>query len=98
MFKITTVCNAGVATSIIAKGLVEKVVEKLGYKNFVKVEACDIGATGTLDSDLIVTSRDLAKMITPSFMGEIPVVTVNNIVSSDGILETLKPILDEVFL
>lgn len=92
--KIVTVCNAGVATSLIAKGNVEKVVAELGYKNQVRVDACDIGSANALDCDIIVTSKDLAKMINTTFMQKIEIVTVANIVSTNGMKEALAPVLE----
>ena len=42
MYKITTVCVAGIGTSMIAKDIVSRVVEKLGYGQQVSVDACEL--------------------------------------------------------
>ena len=68
MYKITTVCVAGIGTSMIARDIVSKAVEKLGYGGQVSVEACELGSAGSLDCDLIVTSKELGDKIPPSFI------------------------------
>lgn len=97
MYKIATVCVAGIGTSMIARDIVSSVVKKLGYGDSVSVDACELGSAGSLDCDLIVTSRDLADKIPPSFIKPVPVLPVSSIVDETGITVALKPILDKEF-
>lgn len=97
MYKITTVCVAGIGTSMIARDIVSTVVKKLGYGNSVSVDACELGSAGSLDCDLIVTSKDLADKIPPSFIRPIPVIPVSSIVDEKEITAAIKPILEEEF-
>lgn len=95
MYKIATVCVAGIGTSMIARDIVSNAVKKLGYEGSVSVNACELGAAGSLDCDLIVTSKDLASKIPSSFIRPIPVVSVASIVDETGITAAIKPILDK---
>lgn len=95
MYKITTVCVAGIGTSMIAKDIVSRVVEKLGYGQQVSVDACELGSAGSLDCDLIVTSKELGDKIPPSFIRPVPVIAVSSIVDEAGITEALRPVLEQ---
>jgi len=97
MYKVVTVCVAGIGTSMIARDIVSNVVKRLGYGKQVSVDACELGAAGSLDCDLIVTSKELADKIPPSFIKPIPVVSVSSIVDEQKIAEVLKPVLDSEF-
>ena len=95
MYKITTVCVAGIGTSMIAREIVSKAVEKLGYGGQVSVDACELSSAGSLDCDLIVTSKELGDKIPPSFIRPIPVIPVSSIVDEAGITAALKPVLEK---
>ena len=97
MYKITTVCNAGVGTSAFARSLIESAVTELGYdKSDFLVECTDISGASGLAVDLIVTTPSIIDRIPPGFGKPVPAITVKSLVSgTEEMKAALTPYLEE---
>lgn len=62
MFKIVTVCGAGVGSSMMLRLYAQQIIKKHQIK--AQVEASDIGSINPNDYDVIVTTSDFADRLT----------------------------------
>lgn len=85
--KIVTVCGCGLGSSLLAKGMIEKIAREFGVQT--AIEAADVGTAKGYESDLVVVQAHLA-----SRLGEIPgtpIVGVKSFVDEEELRNSLGP-------
>lgn len=93
--RIIAVCGAGVATSLMAKMNIEKILKESGYS--CTVDAVDVGSAGGQNCDLFVITEELSKtLVVPSY-NKAKVVTVQNLVVKNELREKILPVVQEFF-
>ncbi len=89
--RIVTVCGCGLGSSLLAKGMIEKIAREVGVQT--SIEAADVGTAKGYEADLIAVQAHLADRL-----GEIPgvpVVSVKSFVDQDELRSLLGPYLKE---
>lgn len=89
--KIVTVCGCGLGSSLLAKGMIEKIAREAGVQT--SIEASDVGTAKGYEADLFVVQAHLM-----SRLGEIldtPVVSVKSFVDQEELRNLLGPYLKE---
>ena len=89
--RIVTVCGCGLGSSLLAKGMIEKIAREVGVQT--SIEAADVGTAKGYEADLIAVQAHLADRL-----GEIPgipVVAVKSFVDQDELRSLLGPYLKE---
>ena len=89
--KIVTVCGCGLGSSLLAKGMIEKIAREFGVQT--AIEAADVGTAKGYESDLVVVQAHLMPRL-----GEIPgtpVVGVKSFVDDEELRTLLGPYLNE---
>ncbi len=89
--RIVTVCGCGLGSSLLAKGMIEKIAREVGVQT--AIEAADVGTAKGYEADLIAVQAHLAERL-----GEIPgvpVVAVKSFVDQDELRSLLAPYLKE---
>lgn len=89
--RIVTVCGCGLGSSLLAKGMIEKIAREVGVQT--SIEAADVGTAKGYEADLIAVQAHLAERL-----GEIPgipVVAVKSFVDQDELRSLLGPYLKE---
>jgi len=89
--KIVTVCGCGLGSSLLAKGMIEKIALEFGVQT--TIEAADVGTAKGYESDLVVVQAHLM-----SRLGEVPgtpVVGVKSFVDQDELKTLLGPYFSE---
>ena len=89
--KIVTVCGCGLGSSLLAKGMIEKIAREHGVQT--AIDAADVGTAKGYEADLVVVQSHLLPRL-----GEIPgtpVVGVKSFVDQDELKTLLEPYLKE---
>ncbi|WP_253666728.1 PTS sugar transporter subunit IIB [Thermoanaerobacterium thermosaccharolyticum] len=86
--KILTVCGVGSGTSLILRMTVEDILRENGIK--AEVSACDAGTAVSEPCDLILTSKEIAKIIRRD---DVPVVIIDNFINKNEISGKLMPFI-----
>ncbi len=89
--KIVTVCGCGLGSSLLAKGMIEKIAREYGV--VTSIEAADVGTAKGYEADLIAVQAHLADRL-----GVIPgvsVVAVKSFVDQDELRTLLGPHFNE---
>ncbi len=85
--RITTVCGCGLGSSLLAKGIIEKIAREYGVKTII--EAADVGTAKGYESHVVVVQDHLL-----SRLGDIPgtpVLSVKSFVDQDELRALLGP-------
>jgi PTS system ascorbate-specific IIB component len=85
--KIVTVCGCGLGSSLLAKGMIEKIAREYGVQT--SIEAADVGTAKGYEADLVAVQAHLLERI-----GEIPdtpVVSVKSFIDQDELRSLLGP-------
>lgn len=61
MFKIATICGAGVGSSMMLRVFVQEILEKHGI--MAEVDASDIGSVSPDNYDILITTSDFAESL-----------------------------------
>jgi PTS system ascorbate-specific IIB component len=89
--KIVTVCGCGLGSSLLAKGMIEKIGREFEVQT--SIEAADVGTAKGYEADLVVVQAHLADRL-----GEIPgipIVGVKSFVDQDELRTLLGPYFTE---
>jgi len=89
--KIVTVCGCGLGSSLLAKGMIEKIAREFGVQTVI--DAADVGTAKGYEADLVVVQAHLMPRL-----GEIPgtpVVGVKSFVDQEELTTLLGPYLKE---
>jgi len=89
--RIVTVCGCGLGSSLLAKGMIEKIAREFGVQT--AIEAADVGTAKGYEADLIAVQAHLAERL-----GEIPgvpVVAVKSFVDQDELKTLLGPYFND---
>jgi len=89
--KIVTVCGCGLGSSLMAKSVIEKIVDEFGVR--ASVEACDAGTAKGYYSDMIITTNMLKKRV-----GEVPgvpVIAVASFMNEEELREKMRPFIEK---
>lgn len=89
--RIVTVCGCGLGSSLLAKGMIEKIAREYGVQTMI--EAADVGTAKGYESDLIAVQAHLAERL-----GNIPgtpIVAVKSFVDQDELKTLLGPYFTE---
>ncbi len=90
--KILAVCGFGVGTSLILKMNIEKVLKVNGIA--AEVENADITTAGSVNADVIFTSKELYSVLISSV--KVPLIQISNFLSNAEITEKGIPIIKEL--
>ncbi len=85
--KIVTVCGCGLGSSLLAKGMIEKIARDYGVQT--AIDAADVGTAKGYEADLIAVQAHLVERL-----GDIPgtpVVGVKSFVDQDELRALLGP-------
>jgi PTS system ascorbate-specific IIB component len=85
--KIVTVCGCGLGSSLLAKGMIEKIAREFNVQT--SIEAADVGTAKGYEADLIAVQAHLMERL-----GEIPgipIVGVKSFVDPDELKRLLGP-------
>lgn len=89
--KIVTVCGCGLGSSLLGKGVIEKIAREFGVQTMV--EAADVGTAKGYEADIMVVQDHLV-----SRLGEIPdtpVIAVKSFMDEEEIRTLLGPFFSE---
>lgn len=85
--RIVTVCGCGLGSSLLAKGMIEKIAREFDVQTVI--EAADVGTAKGYESDLIAVQSHLAERL-----GNIPgtpIVSVKSFVDQDELRTLMGP-------
>jgi len=85
--KIVTVCGCGLGSSLLAKGMIEKLAREYGVQT--SIEAADVGTAKGYEADLIAVQAHLAERL--GDIPGIPIIGVKSFVDPDELRSLLAP-------
>jgi len=88
--RVLAVCGMGLGSSLILRINVESVLKELGIQ--ATVEVSDVTSAKSMPADLLVTSGQLAEVLTRD---DVPIVTVQNYLDRDEIRSKIKAVLGQ---
>jgi PTS system ascorbate-specific IIB component len=89
--RIVTVCGCGLGSSLLAKGMIEKIAREFGVQTVI--DAADVGTAKGYEADVVVVQSHLMPRL-----GEIPgtpVLGVKSFVDQEELRTLLGPYLKE---
>jgi ascorbate PTS system EIIB component len=89
--KIVTVCGCGLGSSLLAKGMIEKIAREFGLQT--TIDAADVGTAKGYEADLIAVQAHLLERL--GNIPGIPVVAVKSFVDQDELRSLLGPYFSE---
>ena len=89
--KIVTVCGCGLGSSLLAKGMIEKIAREFGVQT--SIEAADVGTAKGYEADLIAVQAHLAERL--GNIPGVPVVAVKSFVDPDELRSLLGPYFND---
>lgn len=85
--KIVTVCGCGLGSSLLAKGMIEKIARE--YEVQTSIEAADVGTAKGYEADLIAVQMHLLERL--GNIPDVPIVGVKSFVDQDELRTLLGP-------
>lgn len=88
--KIQVICGFGIGSSTLLKIKTQNVLKEIGVQ--AEVFTGDVSSASDILCDVIFTSKELAERLRS--IAKVPVVVINNFVSSDEIKEKIEEFLN----